>query len=110
MLGYSQILTNEVSEMNSAKIQKNVRSIGMAAFINYYEVLSKDISKNDKIKVLMNQYDYDGASMRVSFFNQLAESKLYLTEALMLVEKAKRIDKSTCLKAKEYREKIEKIQ
>ncbi|MEK4006397.1 hypothetical protein [Paenibacillus sp. FSL H3-0333] len=80
--------------MNDKKTAARLNSIGKAAFINYFHVLSDNkITDQQKINVLMKQYDYDGAAMRVSFYNQISKAN-QIREALKIIENAKRVDKS----------------
>ncbi|MBT2759898.1 hypothetical protein [Paenibacillus sp. ISL-20] len=91
--------------MDDIKLHNKLNSIGKTAFVNYFDILSNDqITDTDKINALMKEYDYEGASIRVSFFKQIAKSgNDNIAKALKLIEEAKRIDKITRIKAFEYR-------
>lgn len=92
----------EVCGLDNTTIAR-LNSIGKAAFVNYYHVLSdNEITDKQKINLLMERYDYNGAAMRVSFYNQISKAN-QIREALELVENAKRVDKAIRIKAFEYK-------
>lgn len=96
--------------MNNEKIHRIVQSIGKTAFIEYFDFLNdSSMTKQGKVEILMRQYDYNGATMRVSFFSQLAVNKEYIILALKIIENSSRIDKDIRLRAREHRSTLEQI-
>jgi hypothetical protein len=80
--------------VDKKKNEDRIKSIGKAAFVIYFDILSDNkMTDAEKIEALMEQYDYAGAAMRVSFFNQIVKAN-QIREALQLIGNAKRVDKS----------------
>lgn len=94
--------------MDDKKIHDKLKSIGKTAFVKYFDVLINDqTSDKEKINALKEQYDYNGAAMRVSFFKQIAKAgDNSIAKALKLIEEAKRLDERTRKKALEYRKQL----
>ncbi|MEW9053952.1 MAG: hypothetical protein AB2392_22555 [Neobacillus sp.] len=86
--------------MNTEKLENALKSIGKKSFVEEYEVYSKhNMSSKLKINLLSEKYSKNGATIRVSFAEEIIKNKKQ-KEALEIIINSPRITYEVKEKAK----------